>query len=69
MVNNIEHLPPLGHSHYEVLLWSYVYYNDPQMPTNNNQTYDYFRRDYAALNDYFATIDWDLLFDGNSISA
>ena len=68
MVIDIEHLPPLGHSNHEVLLWSYVYYNDSQMPTNNNQTYDYFRGDYAALNDYLATIDWDLLFDGNSIS-
>ena len=38
------------------------------MPTHNNQTYDYFRGDYVALNDYFSTIDWDLLFDGNSIS-
>ena len=38
------------------------------MPTNNNKTYDYFRGDYVVLNDYFVTIDWDLLFDGNSIS-
>ena len=35
---------------------------------NNNKTYDYFKGYYAALNDYFATIDWDLLFDSNSIS-
>ena len=42
-------------------------YNDPQMPAHNNQTYDYFRGDYVTLNDYFSTIDWDLLVDGNSI--
>ena len=38
------------------------------MPTHNNQTYDYFKGDYVALNNYFSSIDWDLLFDGNSIS-
>ena len=65
MVIDIEHLPPLGHSNHEDLLWSYVYYNDPQMPTSNNI---YFRGDYAVLNDYVVTIDWELLFDGNSIS-
>ena len=68
MVTDLEHLPPLGYSDYEVLLWSYVCYNDPQIPAHNNQTYDYFRGDYVTLNDYFSTIDWDLLFDGNSIS-
>ena len=68
MVTDLEHLPPLGYSDHEVLLWSYVCYNDPQMPAHNNQTYDYFRGDYVTLNDYFSTIDWDLLFDGNSIS-
>ena len=40
---------------------------DPQMPTHNNQTYDYFRGDYIGLNNYFSTTDWDLLFDGNII--
>ena len=64
---DLEHLPPLDHDH-KVLLWSYVCYIDPQIPTHNNQTYDYFRGDYVALNDYFSTIDWNLLFNGNSIS-
>ena len=68
MVTNLEHLTPLGYSDHEVLLWSYVCYNDPQIPTNNSKTYNYFGGDYAASNDYFSTIDWDLLFDGNSIS-
>ena len=68
MVTDLEHLPPLGHSDHEVLLWSYVCYNDPQTPTNNSKTYNYFRGDCAALNGYFSTIDWNLLFDGNSIS-
>ena len=68
MVTDLEHLPPLGHSDHEVLLCSYVCYYDPQIPTHNNQTYDYFRGDYVALSDYFSTIGWDLLFDGNSIS-
>ena len=38
MVNNLEHLPPLGYSDHEVLRWSYVCYNDPQMSTHSNQT-------------------------------
>ena len=38
------------------------------MITHNNQTYDYFKGGYVTLNDYFSTIDWDLLFDCNSIS-
>ena len=46
MVTDLEHLPPLGYSDHEVLLWSCVCYNDPQMPAHNNQTYDYFRGDY-----------------------
>ena len=29
MITDIEHLPPLGHSNHEVLLWSYIWYNDP----------------------------------------
>ena len=54
------------HISWKMVFTGYVCYNDPQMPTHNNQTYDYFRGDYVALNDYFCAIDWDLLFDGNS---
>ena len=69
MITDLEHLPPLGHSDHEVLLWSWVFVTmilKYQLATTNH-TYDYFRGDHVALNDYFSTIDWDLLFDGNSI--
>ena len=59
-----------SYSDHEVLYCGLIYvcYNDPQTPNNNNKTYNSFRGDYVALNDYFSTIDWDSLFDGNSIS-
>ena len=68
MVTDLEHLPPLGHSDHEVLLWSYICYSDPQVPIYSNETYNYFKGDYDALNDYLFTIDWDLLFAGNDIN-
>ena len=68
MVTDLEHLPPLGHSDHEVLLWSYICYSDPKVPIHSNKTYNYFKGDYDALNDYLFTVNWDLLFAGNDIS-
>ena len=34
----------------------------------SSNTYNYFKGDYDALNDYLFTIVWDLLFTGNDIS-
>ena len=56
MVTDVEYLPPLGYSDHEVLLRSCVCYSDSLIPTCNNKTYDYFRGDYDAANDYFNTI-------------
>ena len=58
MVTDLEHLPPLGHSDHEALLWSYICYSDPQVSIYSNKTYNYFKGDYDALNDYLFTIDW-----------
>jgi len=47
MVDNLTHLAPLRHSHHEVLLWNFICYSDPAIPTKK-LFYNFYKGDYAS---------------------
>ena len=68
MISNLLHLPPLGYSDHEVLIWSYICYSDPPVMSQDHLVFKFSKGDYVAFNEYLNSIDWISLFNGNDIS-
>ena len=68
MITDLLHLPPLGYSDHEVLIWSYICYSDPPVMPRYSPVFKFSRGDYVSFNEYLNSTDWILLFTGNDIS-
>ena len=68
MISNLLHLPPLGYSDHEVLIWSYICYSDPPVMSQDHLVFKFSKGDYVAFNEYLNSIDWISLFNGNDLS-
>ena len=56
-IDNIRHIPPLGSSDHECLVWNFTCYNSHVSMNNSVKIYNYFKWNYVAMNNYFDDID------------
>ena len=64
---NLTHLPPLGCSDHECLLWQ-LFCNSGQRSFVHTNSYNYYQGDYDSLNNYLKEIDWFTKFNGHDIN-
>jgi len=65
-VSNLAHLPPLGSSDHDCLVWQ-LCCGALHKQNKTTSSYNYFRGDYDSLNSYFTEMDWSSEFDGHDI--
>ena len=61
-IMNLTHLPPLGCSDHECLLWQ-LFCNSRQRSFVHTNSYNYYQGDYDSLNNYLKEIDWFTKFN------
>ena len=66
-IMNLTHLPPLGSSDHECLLWQY-FCNSNHKNFIHTKSYNYYKGDYDSLNNYLNEIDWYAKFNGHDIN-
>ena len=64
---NLTHLPLLGCSDHECLLWQ-LFCNSGQRSFVRTNSYNYYQGDYDSLNNYLKEIDWFTKFNGHDIN-
>ena len=67
-IDNTRHIPPLGSSDHECLVWNFTCYNSHVSMNNSVKIYNYFKGNYVAMNNYFDDIDWNTIFEDNNIN-
>ena len=65
-VTNLVHLPPLGSSDHDCLMWE-LCSGAIHKRSKTTKSYNYFRGDYDSLNSYFKEMDWSSRFEGHDI--
>ena len=66
-IMNLTHLPPLGSSDHECLLWQH-FCNSYHKNFIQTKLYNYYKGDYDSLNNYLKEIDWSAKFNGHDIN-
>ena len=64
MVNDITFLPGLGKSDHLLLDFSLDCYTEERVPTKNSEKLNFFKGDYANINNQLLLIDWQQELDG-----
>ena len=65
-VTNLVHLPPLGYSDHDCLMWD-LCCEAVHKQSKINKSYNYFKGDYDSLTMYFQEMDWSSRFKGHDI--
>ena len=66
-VTNLVHLPPLGSSDHNCLMWD-LCCKVIHKQNKTNKLYNYFKGDYDSLNNHFLEMDWSSKFEGHDIN-
>ena len=66
-VDNLIHLPPVGFSDHQCLIWSYVCYKGFYSDCNTGTKFDYRKGDYASMNEILSGKDWHTLLGSSCI--
>ena len=66
-INNVVHLPPIGSSDHECLMFKLCCYTTLKI-SKPKESYNYYKGDYDSFNNYLKEINWSGEFEGHDIN-
>ena len=66
-VDDLIHLPPVGSSDHQYLIWSYVCNKGFHSDCNTGMKFNYCKGDYNSMNEILAESDWHTLLNSSSV--